>query len=444
MFRTDEFFRGPQWTTVERREELQPLIALAVRGWNELEVLSVSSGLRSSALVTVSIEDLVRATRAVSMQNLELTVLGKVMIAETYTSASGTSGQPGMRVAVHRPGLRTSWLEAWEGAGDQDKIGALLGFPPCCIEHFKRTWVERRLQDPTHSVLGNGIDGPAEVNILLRWIGVRLVPHLPCSFSCRATSDLGRAFAQLGSDNGMTAEIDAALYLLGLEMTYSALNGIGRVETEGFRFEFPTDQTLGLVQAHRSRIARVELRAFTGEPLETPQNTGIVGDNGFRSRSAMTDAHAVVLSTVETLGLKHATVVDLGCGDGTLLNKLVMAGVADRGIGYEQDAEKAKRGSSRYPDLTLRAMLIQNIEALMCDLVLISVARIQESTVEQRRRLEVLFRGARNIVIYSYDNEDIIGEVQRTGINLTPALDTLRTAEHFSAAQFLEVSSCEA
>ena len=87
-------------------------------------------------------------------------------------------------------------------AGDDRTMGRLLGFPDCCIAFFRKTWVDDGCVDTTWAMAANGgrvddsgrlieidADAPFQANILWRWMGVRAVPHLPCSFDCQATVD---------------------------------------------------------------------------------------------------------------------------------------------------------------------------------------------------------------------------------------------------------------
>ena len=50
------------------------------------------------------------------------------------------------------------------------------------------------------------IDGPPQANVLLRWLGVRAVPHLPCRADCDDTIRLADDMLRLGRDAAFAAE----------------------------------------------------------------------------------------------------------------------------------------------------------------------------------------------------------------------------------------------
>ena len=131
------------------------------------------------------------------------------------TSVAPRAGEPfEYRVAVG--GLAdVAALKQAIDAGDDSAMGRLLGFPACCIAFFRRVWVNDACVDTTWAMAANsgspGEDGrlievdsstPFQANILWRWMGVRAVPHLPCSFSCPHTVDFANLLMGLGRDLG--------------------------------------------------------------------------------------------------------------------------------------------------------------------------------------------------------------------------------------------------
>jgi hypothetical protein len=87
---------------------------------------------------------------------------------------------------------------AWD-ANDQRRVRTLLGYPACCRDFFEEVWVKEKFIDTTWPMACNTqakkeidshiveVDGPVQANVLLRWLGVRAVSHLPCRFDCPAT-----------------------------------------------------------------------------------------------------------------------------------------------------------------------------------------------------------------------------------------------------------------
>ena len=119
-----EWMRGPQWASESAREEWAPVLAAAASAWETTELASISAGLRSSALVFLTVEEYVRASADCAANGLELTPLAP-------------AGPLQIRAAVHRPGLASCWRSAWVRQ-DDEAIGQMLGFPACCREFFVR------------------------------------------------------------------------------------------------------------------------------------------------------------------------------------------------------------------------------------------------------------------------------------------------------------------
>ncbi len=401
-----EWMRGPQWTLLAARQEWEPIIRSAAAAWAELEAISVSAGLRRSALLCLTPEELVRATRDCGHNGLALTALA-------WDGAS-------LRAALHPPGqAQRDWLDAWATC-DDDRIGDLLGFPRCCREHFARTWA-RGLTDTVLSM--TEVDGPPEANTLLRHLGVRLVPHLPCSAACEATVALGREMAELGRQAGL--DVDALYRLLSLPVKYSALHGVAITETPHFRFMSGTDWTAEeALASHAETCVRPTCgpdHQVCGYPVEPPHHHDTVApepatweDNGFSTREAMEAAHAVVLAVA---GDAHAirpriadgkpSAIDLGCGDGSLLERF-RAGRVGSWYGVESDPGRAARGRRRHPELQIFADTIQAAASYAWDeltdfgVAFFMPGRLLEMSAEDAAATRRLLRLPRRVVAYAY------------------------------------------
>ena len=114
-----------------------------------------------------------------------------------------------------------------------------FGYPSCCQEWFNGVFP--RYIDPMWQWAGG--DGYPERTIhvlanpvcvpLLRYIGVRAVPWIPCSPSCSGTRDAGRYWLVLiESLGGRRDDLEA---LLSLPMTWDCYRGVALVITPHFR-----------------------------------------------------------------------------------------------------------------------------------------------------------------------------------------------------------------
>ena len=120
-------------------------------------------------------------------------------------------------------------------ASDHERIGELLGYPPCCRRFFREVWptdvdpiLPMALASGARSEGGELVveDYYPEVLPVVRYFGLRVVPHLPCSFRCEES----RKFAQLFL-NFLPEEV---LELLAQPILFSSLNGVALVDTPLF------------------------------------------------------------------------------------------------------------------------------------------------------------------------------------------------------------------
>jgi hypothetical protein len=315
------------------------------RAWEIIERLSVVDGLRSSALQMVAPDALAEVSRWAAAQGLHVVVLSQTGAASAYAAcvAPVVDGQPwGFRVAIAMPSAAMRWPDAWRD-GDDEAIGRMLGFPACCRDFFRHTW-GRGLIDTTWEMSDHG-DGPRVCNILLRWLGVRAVTHLPCSFHCIPSETRGAEFIDCGRHYGFSQEMDWLEEMLDWPVELSALHGIAEIVTPVCRIQTRTNVS------HTKQVIRREGKTYPVEgargvrfPFQSQcrpaQPLPVVNsrewtDNGFSSRSAMDAAHARILAAIGPHSF--GTVVDLGCGNGALLKRIQ----ATRRVGVESDSARA-------------------------------------------------------------------------------------------------------
>ncbi len=404
-----EFCRGPQWASEASRARWEPMLQAAQAAWSELELVSVTERLRDSALVHLEPHELPSASRDCRGVWLEPSVLG--------FQPDGS-----FRVAIHRPGLARSWYDAW-AASDHDMIGRLLGFPDCCRAFFAEHWLRREARDVTPSL--RSIDGPWEANPLLRWLGVRLVPHLPCSADCEATLRIARAYLAVGRRAGVdVAPIEA---LLKMRVEYDAANGLAVVSTDDFRFQ-----------------VTAEPEAFTAkrDGGSTPEPTPWE-DNGFSSREDMDWAHRTVQRGVfGRMGpcaneAEHpqgvCSALDLGAGDGELLAKIMQAAGMSSGrfLGIEADAGRAARGRARGRDVVCGRIQDVSFDAFALapfDVVLLMPGRLLEMSPAEADRVRAsLPLIGRRLVFYAYGDwltkyGGLAGLVRAVGLDVVSAI----------------------
>jgi hypothetical protein len=83
----------------------------------------------------------------------------------------------------------------------------------------------------------------SETNVLWRWLGIRAVPHLPCSFDCQHSIALGKKLMEMGRYAGYQDEMDWLLEILSWPVEWSALHGIAEIKTPILKISTRTDAT---------------------------------------------------------------------------------------------------------------------------------------------------------------------------------------------------------
>jgi hypothetical protein len=404
-----EWCRGPQWLSGSARREWEPVLRAAQQAWAEIELASLSAGVRRSALIFLDVADLPAASATYARAGYETTVL--------------QVGGSKLRAAVHERGLATDWHSAWEGP-DNEAVGRLLGFPECCIDFFDTAWVQTGARDVTFRMAE--VDGPWEANTMLRHLGVRLVPHLPCSASCGATVDLARAMHTAGRAH--KADVAALEAVLRLPVSHDASSEVAIVETPYFRVSVGADPW---------PARRVATRAGQLEPRTW-------NDNGFASYDAMERSHRPI---IEALRPAATSALDLGCGDGRLLWTLARGQRRGRWVGVESDMERARRGALRYgPTVEFAIGKISERYSAGSggyDVALVMPGRLLEMDPADADRLRQYLRASvSRVVAYAYG--DVLSRYAG-GLGELASLAGLRlvgplTSELGSAASLAEVA----
>jgi 2-polyprenyl-3-methyl-5-hydroxy-6-metoxy-1,4-benzoquinol methylase len=367
------------WVSDPAKDVWQSRLERVANAWLEIEWRAVVAGVRSCAVTMASPEQLVAQAPGWAEEGLSALPVEMVgLTGQPYASTSAVA-QPGepflFRIVIGRPPDVAAFKRAWDAA-DQEAIGDLLGYPPCCREFFRRVWVDDAMVDTTWPMAtataaaadNDGtvveVDGPAQANILWRWMGARAVPHLPCRFDCPATVNLGERLVAVGRSCGFAPEMDWLLEVLSWPVEWSALHGIAEIRTPVLKVSTRTDATARrYVVRRRGDSYPVEGAQGLSFPFQAPVKLRLTGtrgfqrgiehavavtaprpswyatDNGFDSIVAMEEAHRpIVTAAVAALAGRGGNAVDLGCGNGALLDKIAAAarGVAPFGIDLDE------------------------------------------------------------------------------------------------------------
>jgi len=405
MKRTDVVlpdFTRVVWSSAQAQSVWEPRISAVSNYVMDMEREACLRG--RVALQFFSPENLPGITRWAASRGLMALALNPTVAAGSYSSTPKeyVSGQPWtIRVAICLPMLATTFFNAWK-SGDNTAIGSALGYPPCCIDFFNRIWVDDKFLDTTwpmavkqwnHAPTMIEVSGPSECNILLRWLGVRAVPHLPCSFDCKRTTEFSKTFLDVSRE-----PYQWLMEMLSWPVEWSALHGIAEIKTPILKIMSRTDHTNDKYTVRRvgwkypAEGARGLVFPFRSQSEQEPL---LWTDNGFESLEAMNDAHRVILDISKK---DVSSIHDLGCGNGYLLSKFdKIFPKTVRLVGVDIETKKWVGGRAIQLHYNLTQHYVGQDERPA--LGLLSINRI----TELRKEIFKVLSQFKFILVYSYD-----------------------------------------
>lgn len=230
------------WASPESKKEWEPKITLARQCYSRLERETVKEGLRKCTTTHVAPSQINEVARNLAKQGLVFLPYKKV---GTY-SGFAHSHPP---VIENKPwnyyGPIATKIEdaelfcASEDKGDHETIAKLLGYPECCSAFFRNVWMAGYIDPVFQSAGGNGTStevrtNPSMLFIGLRYIGVRIAPHLPCSVACLESLMIAHQWLDVADQNRIPGK-DELLEVLLLPLEWNCYKGIAEVTTKHFK-----------------------------------------------------------------------------------------------------------------------------------------------------------------------------------------------------------------
>lgn len=381
-----------QWASEDLKKLWVPRISEIQNMLTATELWSVAHGMRRGAIAHAIIggsgwHDLSTFAKE---HNLVLTPFG-VSSVEDYSNSvkPPTVGDPVMlRIFVSKEGVEVPRTDR--------EWGEVLGYPECCREFFEEHWVKRGRHElglyQCQSLVSAPISIPINVthNILLRFLGVRPVFHLPCSYECAPTAEHAHKYKELSISLGFAEQYSWMLELLNQPFVVNSKNGIGEITHPFFRLMFDTDQSPNTWEVRFVAQKKENVR-------ETNGFDSFWKDNGFTSFFAMEESHRRIIEQIT--GLNITSVLDLGAGNGLLVSRLGKILGADA-TAVEIDSHKCHRGKQIFPQTDFITADIRAV-GMAADMVLISYNRFTEGVP-----YSICGMAKKYLVVYEYDDVD--------------------------------------
>jgi hypothetical protein len=247
------------WVSETARTSWGPRLSAIRRAMTRAEWMSVALGMRAAALVALSRGEQAALSREWESQGLASARLDGEMSRRMPYWTTDQSCPPGPRVLVAIAHTRAldDFLSAWM-PGHHNAIAAMLGYPDCCSALLHEACIRESCVDSTWAMGRNSpgeeistrairVRGIPATNILLSPLGIRAVPHRPCSFHCSDSAGIAEHWRNLIEDS---QESDAEAYawlrqILSWPAEWSALHGIAEVRSPVLKLCTSTDATAG-------------------------------------------------------------------------------------------------------------------------------------------------------------------------------------------------------
>lgn len=350
-----------QWTSIENKIKYEPIISKINKAWVHIERMSVVHDLRESTLDIIRPSELSSLIEEYKQHGVHVVPIGKKSLTPEYSNDTikprNLNRHDLFVVFTKSEELAEKWFNIWNRTYSNKgaDIGALLNYPSCCIKHYEKYAIQHRYLDTTWITATDKVvlndtdytvhiksDTPPESNVLWRWQGIKLVSHMPCSFNCTHTEEIGLKMAELGRQLGYEEEIKWIYEFLSWPIEWSALHGIAEIRTpinkvssrtdmtpikysvQKLSDTYPEDGASGITYPYNQKKIKIKPITQTLSFKKSLEDVALWEENGFRYKEAMDHFHQVILDAIGDMKyIPAGNVLDLGCGNGVLLGRVV-------------------------------------------------------------------------------------------------------------------------
>ncbi len=375
------------WGSKVEREWWMPLFQEASNAFQQIEKLSVVEGVRDACWYFVSPENLIAETEWAMERGLILYPSTLSHTGNFYSSKGATSGPVQFRVILSKPGVNLFPFT------DDEKIGQALGYPECCRRAFDATWGHGQV-DSTWEQWNNTKPGSpiSHSHSLWRWMGIRLVSHMPCSYDCAASNEIANKMIEVGEKHGFGEQIKIIREVLNWPVRWSRLFGIAEIVGPCIKVSTRTDWT--------PKREEFEKKGDYFKPTKE-----LWTDNGFATPSAMRAAHNGILPTIINDIPNGARVLDLGCGNGLFLRRLKGIRPDIRIAGVDHNAAAVARASATLGGKWWAGKIEDGAWVdWNPDVVLVHPGRLREMEPEVSAKIQELLKNVPCVYCYVYDD----------------------------------------
>jgi len=291
-------FKRVSWASDDARKVWEDRLVKTARTWEVMEFESIRVGLRPAGLFAVDPQDFCRCESEVRDSGLAAAIVARVgeQDSRVLFTVDETGGDKpvSLHVVVGQPDAVETIRLAY-CSGDLIRVGSALGYPHCCCLFFQHHWSENGYRDMTwpmavasHAEASEDYrevvcEGPPETNTLWQWLGIRAVPHLPCSFNCEHSAELARAWLNFGISMGVANALDDLIEILSWPVEWSSLHAIAEIKTPILKMITATD-AFAYKHTVRRRGDRYPDEGATGLafPYHVPEKRKLSSSIGFR------------------------------------------------------------------------------------------------------------------------------------------------------------------
>jgi len=223
------------WVSADARKTWEAIIKDCSHMVSELEILSVVENHRRCGWQSVNIQSLPQFEQRCAELGLVTLVVrySKELkgFSHKFEPTSAVDNRTNVPVIFARNIQDAYEYKQAYDSGDHDKQGDFLGFPKCCREFFSEVWAEG-YYDPIAQMTDSDNSHPYS-NPILRYIGLRVGFHIPCSFHCNETIELAKQRMKLAYEK-FSQQAKSLDILLTMPMSWDCLHGITVVRTPLF------------------------------------------------------------------------------------------------------------------------------------------------------------------------------------------------------------------